>query len=108
MIPLLEDRSGRPVEALKGVEKAAAIMLTLSEEEGARVLEHLEEDEIKMLSAAMADMGTVSASAMSSVIDDFDRSVALYSSVSGSLDKTESLLSKALPAEQVKVIMDEL
>ena len=108
MIPLLEDRSTQPIAALRGIQKAAAIMLTLSEEEGARVLEHMEDEEIRALSAAMADMGTVSSAAMQEVIGDFDKSVALYSSVSGSLDKTEALLSKALPSEQVRVIMDEL
>jgi flagellar motor switch protein FliG len=108
MISLVDDRTSKPVDSLKGVQKAAAIMLTLSEEEGARVLDHLDDEEIRALSAAMADMGTVSAAAMGSVITDFDKAVALYSSVSGSLEKTEAILGKALPAEQVKAIMDEL
>lgn len=108
MIPIVDDRGGKPIEHLKGVQKAAAIMLSLAEDEGAAVLEHLDDDEIRMLSAAMADMGTVSALAMGSVVADFDEAVSMFSSVAGSLTKTEAILGKALPAEQVKAIMDEL
>jgi flagellar motor switch protein FliG len=108
MISLVDDRAAKPVDSLNGVQKAAAIMLTLSEEEGGKVLEHLDDDEIRMLSAAMADMGSVSAAAMGSVVADFDQAVSLYSSVSGSLEKTEAILGKALPADQVKAIMDEI
>jgi flagellar motor switch protein FliG len=108
MISLVDDRAAKPVDSLNGVQKAAAIMLTLSEEDGGKVLEHLDDDEIRMLSAAMADMGSVSAAAMGSVVADFDQAVSLYSSVSGSLEKTEAILGKALPADQVKAIMDEI
>lgn len=98
---------GKPA-GLKGVQKAAAIMLTLSDEDGARVLEFMDEDEIRVLSAAMADIGSVPASAMEGVVADFDEAVASFSSIAGSLEKTESILGKALPPEQVKAIMDEI
>ena len=108
MISIVDDRGAPPIDNLKGVQKAAAIMLSLGEDEGARVMEFLDDDEIRMLSAAMADMGTVSAAAMGTVVSSFDEAVALYSSVAGSLTKTEAILGKALPAVQVKAIMDEL
>jgi flagellar motor switch protein FliG len=107
-VATLELEKPAPVLQMKGVQKAAAIMLTLTEEDAARVLEHLDEDEIRMVSTAMADIGNISAADMGAIVADFDRAVASYSSVAGSLAKTESILGKALPPDQVKAIMDEL
>ena len=104
----MSSTDGTAADSLRGAQKAAAIMLTLSEEDGARVLEYMDEDEIRAISVAMADIGSVSADAMETVMGEFDEAVASFSSIAGSLEKTEALLGRALPADQVKAIMDEI
>ena len=46
-------------KSLSGLEKTAVILLALGEERGSRLMERLEDDEIRDVSYAMAGLGTV-------------------------------------------------
>ncbi|MBL8697241.1 MAG: flagellar motor switch protein FliG [Alphaproteobacteria bacterium] len=96
------------VRTLTGVERAAALMLALGEEQTTRLFALMGDDEIKELSAAMATLGTVSSTVVEKLAVDFADQVSSTGSLVGSFDSTERLLSKTLPKDRVAQIMEEI
>jgi flagellar motor switch protein FliG len=94
--------------AMTGLEKASVLMLALGEEHAGRLFAMMHEDEIKTLSAAMAQLGVVPVETVerlcSDIVDNFDATGGIM----GSFESTESLLLKALPRDRVSQIMEEI
>ncbi len=93
---------------LSGLERAATVMLALGAEHGQSIWAQLNEDEIKELSAAMANLGTVSANLVENLFVQFTSQVSSVSSLHGSYETTESLLGAMMSTEKVTGIMDEI
>ncbi|MGL4496948.1 MAG: flagellar motor switch protein FliG [Beijerinckiaceae bacterium] len=95
-------------EALTGPQKAAVVLLALGDEYGAQIWKMFDEDEVRMLSAAMSQLGTIEAHAVEDLIVDFVTKMSASGGITGSFDKTEMLLSKVLPKNQIDAIMEEI
>ncbi|KPP81653.1 MAG: flagellar motor switch protein FliG [Oceanicaulis sp. HLUCCA04] len=93
--------------ALEGPEKAAVILMALGEEQAA-LWEMMDEEEIRIVSQAMATLGNVSSQAVEKLIVDFVGSMSSTGSISGSVERTQRLLMSFLPEERVESIMEEL
>ncbi|MDD9901811.1 MAG: flagellar motor switch protein FliG [Alphaproteobacteria bacterium] len=93
---------------LTGAEKASILLLSLGEEHTARIFEQLDEDEIMLLSQTMSNLGKVSADVIERLFVEFAESMSSTSSLVGTLDSTERLLSKVLGKEKVDTIMEEI
>lgn len=93
---------------LGGAEKAAIVLMTISEENATSVLEMLEEEEIREISYAMTNLGAVPPDIVERVFIEFAENLGGGSTVSGSLQATEQLLVKVLGKEKVGVIMEEI
>lgn len=91
-----------------GVERAAIVMLALGEEHGAKVWQLLDEEEIKELSQAMSNLGTVSSSLVERVLIDFVSQMSSTGSIMGSFEATERLLSSFLETDRVSQVMEEI
>jgi len=96
------------MRSLSGPQKAAVIMLALGEEHGGPIWSMLDDEEIKELSQTMANLGTVTAELIEKLLIEFANQMSSTGAVIGSYDTTERLLSKALPADRVQMIMDEI
>ncbi len=59
------------VRSLSGAEKAAVLILSLGEENAARVFSHMSDDEIKELSQVMANLGNVSSTLVERLFVEF-------------------------------------
>ena len=94
--------------AIAGPQKAAVLMLALGEELAARMFSRMHEDEIRDVSAAMAQLGNVSSSVVEQICDDFATQLGRTGSLVGSYESTERLLLKTLPRERVAQIMEEI
>jgi flagellar motor switch protein FliG len=92
---------------LGGAEKAAIILLALGEEDHG-LWDHLDEEEIREVSSAMSNLGTVSASAVEKLIIDFVGQMSSTGSLMGSFEATQRLLTSFLPDGKVDTIMEEL
>jgi flagellar motor switch protein FliG len=68
----------------------------------------MHEDEIRDVSAAMAQLGSVSASVVEQICDDFAAQLGRTGSLVGSYESTERLLLKTLPRDRVAQIMEEI
>ncbi|MDE2334583.1 MAG: flagellar motor switch protein FliG [Rhodospirillales bacterium] len=93
---------------LTGAQRAAALLLAMGEEASARILAMLHEDELREVSAAMAQLGPVAADQLERLAGDFVRQIGSAGSLVGSLEGTERLLLRTLPRERVSQIMEEL
>jgi flagellar motor switch protein FliG len=93
---------------MTGPEKAAAFMLSLSEEHASKLFAMLGDDEIKELSQTMANLGTVSANLIERLFVDFAEQISSTGSLVGTFDSTERLLSKILGKEKVDAIMEDI
>lgn len=93
---------------LTGVQKAAAFLLTLSEEQIGKVFAHLDEDEIKEISLTMAQLGKVENTVMDKLYDDVREQMQSSGALVGSFDNTERLLQKLLPKDRAESIMEEI
>jgi flagellar motor switch protein FliG len=93
---------------IPGPQKAAVLMLALGEDHAARMFGRMHEDEIRDVSAAMAQLGSVSASVVEQICDDFAAQLGRTGSLVGSYESTERLLLKTLPRDRVAQIMEEI
>ena len=93
---------------LAGSQKAAILMLALGEEHCARLFNMMHEDEIKEVSGAMAQLGSVQAEMVEKLCQQFAESLGSSGSLVGNFESTERLLQKTLPRERVSQIMDEI
>ena len=93
---------------LKGPEKAAALLLALGEEQSAKILSFLGHDEIKEISKAMTQLGTVGSEVIENLCIEFSSQISSSGSLVGSLDTTERFLRRVMDAKTVNAIMDDI
>ncbi len=99
--------AARP-RTLTGPEKAAIIMLVLGEKHGAKVWPMLDDDEIRTISLAMSQLGSIDSTMVENLINDFVSRMSTSGAVTGDFDRTESLLAKLLPKDRAEGIMSEI
>ncbi len=93
---------------LSGAQKAAILMLALGEEQCTRLFGMMQEDEIKEISAAMTQLGSIRAELVERLCFDFVDSMSFSGNLVGSFESTERLLQKSLPRERAAQIMEEI
>ena len=94
--------------SMTGAQKAAVLLLTLGEEQCARIFSMMHEDEIKEVSSAMSQLGAVRSDLVERLCNDFTDQLGGAGSLVGSLENTERLLLKTLPRDRVGQIMEEI
>ena len=94
--------------ALSGPQKASILLLALGEEQCARLFGMMHEDEIKEISAAMSQLGSVRADIVEMLCSEYAESVTQTGTLVGSYESTERLLQRTLPRERVSQIMEEI
>ncbi|MFN7709758.1 MAG: flagellar motor switch protein FliG [Holosporales bacterium] len=93
---------------LSGLDKAAIVMLSLSEDLAAMIVAKLDETEVRELSQRMALLGSVQAEVVEKILLEFTDRVANTGNIKGSFENTERLLSKVFDSNKVREIMDEI
>ncbi|MBX3478299.1 MAG: flagellar motor switch protein FliG [Brevundimonas sp.] len=95
------------VRKLTGPEKAAVILLSLGEDH-TRLWQNLDEDEVKEISQAMANLGTVSSVVVEELMVEFVSGMSGSGGVMGSYDQTQRLLQAFMPSDRVEAMMEEI
>src|SRR5215472_3677946 len=96
------------IRSLTGPEKAGVLMLSLGEEHSAKIWSLMDEDEIKEVSQAMSNLGTVSSNLVEKLLVDFVSQMSATGSLMGSYEGTERLISRFMPEDKVSQIMEEI
>ncbi|MBL4616689.1 MAG: flagellar motor switch protein FliG [Robiginitomaculum sp.] len=95
------------VAKIGGAEKAAIILLALGEENH-KLWQMMDDEEIKEVSQAMSNLGSVTAAAVEKLIVDFVGQMSSTGSLMGSFDATQRLLNSFLPDDKVDSVMEEI
>ncbi|WP_373085541.1 flagellar motor switch protein FliG [Sneathiella sp.] len=93
---------------LAGPDKAAVMMLALGDEHTKELWTRLDEEEVKEISQAMSNLGSVSSEVMESLFVEFASKISSTGNIVGTYEATERLLMKALSGEKVEGIMEEI
>lgn len=93
---------------LTGIEKTAILLMSIDEESASKIFNLMEEDEIKEISATMANLGTVSSETVERLFVEFVEQMSAAGVLVGSYDTTERLLMKALGKDKVDAIMEDI
>jgi len=96
------------LRTMSGVQKAAALMLALGDEQCTRLFGLMHEDEIKEISSTMAQLGMVRSEVIENLCQSFSESLSGAGNLVGSFEHTERLLMKTLPRDRVSQIMEEI
>ena len=99
---------GRSEGELSGLHKASILMLSLGEEHAGKLFSMMHEDEIRAISATMAQLGVIPADVVENLCTDFVDNFGATGGIMGSFESTESMLMKALPKDRVAQIMEEI
>lgn len=94
--------------SLSGPEKAAIFLLSLGEDQTAKLFEFMDEEEILEISQHMATLGKVNSTIVERLFVDFAEQMSSTGSLVGTLDSTERLLAKVLGKERMDAIMEEI
>ncbi len=90
-----------------GAEKAAVVLMSLGED-AKQLWALLDEDEIKEVSQAMAQLGMVPSVVVEAVVQEFVQRMSGAGAVMGSLDQTQRMLANILPKEKLDGLMEEI
>jgi flagellar motor switch protein FliG len=93
---------------MSGVDKAAIVLLVLGDRYGAPIWQSLEDDEIRMVSQAMSQLGSIDSADVERILGEFYSKMAAGGAVTGDYDRTEILLQKLLPKDRASSIMEEI
>jgi flagellar motor switch protein FliG len=91
---------------LTGPEKAAVVLLSLGEDH-AGVWRQLDEEEIKVISQAMAGLGQVPSAVVEDLLVEFVSGMG-GGNITGSIELTQRLLSSIMPEDKVDTLMEEI
>ncbi|NCB09745.1 MAG: flagellar motor switch protein FliG, partial [Bacteroidia bacterium] len=95
-------------ETLTGHQKIAVFLLAIGESFVKKIFEQLDDNEVREISIAMANLGVVDSVVTQRVLEDFSGSFEKPRSLSGGFERTEKLLQKVLPSLRQKNILDEM
>ncbi|GLS42406.1 flagellar motor switch protein FliG [Methylobacterium brachythecii] len=95
-------------DQLTGAQRAATLLLLLGEAEGAAIWRLLDEEEVKKVSHAMVQLGSLEAETIERLIVDFVSRLPSGGGITSNYERTESLLLKIFPSDQVTSIMAEI
>jgi flagellar motor switch protein FliG len=93
---------------LTGAQKAAVVIMAIGETRAGKLLEKMDDEEIKEVSQAMATVGQVKADVVEELFRDFVAGFAGGGSLVGSFESTERLLAKIMGNDRVSDIMEDI
>lgn len=97
------------VDKLEGVEKAAILLLSLSEDDAAQILKHLEPKQVQKVGVAMAQVDDLSQDKIAAVHRTFIEQIQDYSTIGF---QSENFIKKALTAalgeEKAATLLDQI
>ena len=96
------------IQSMSGPEKAALLMLAVGEDNAASLFSMMDDEEIRELSQAMANLGTVTSDLIEQMLVEFADRISTTGSVTGNYDSTERLLLKVMDKDKVSGIMEEI
>lgn len=100
---------GYDVSKLEGVDKAAILLLSLTEEDAAQILKHLEPKQVQKLGQAMAQIDDMTQAKITAVHKHFIEEIQNYSTIGfQSQDFVKRALTSALGEDKAANLLDQI
>jgi flagellar motor switch protein FliG len=93
---------------LTGQQKTAILIMSMGEENAAKVFSLMDDDEIREISNVMSTLGQVNSDIVEKIYQEFAEQMSSSGTVAGTFDTTERLLLKALGKDRVDNIMEDI
>ena len=93
---------------MSGKEKAAALLLAMGKPLASRILQHFEEDEIKIVAESAASLGAVPRPILDELIKEFTEKLDDGSDLYGTIKEVEQLLNGVVPPDRVAALLQDL
>lgn len=93
---------------LTGTEKAAVLLLSVGEDQAAKIFSLMQDDEIRELSHAMATVGNVTNDVVEKIIVEFASAFSTSGGLVGGVDAAERMLGKVLGKERLEGLLDDI
>ncbi|TVQ78249.1 MAG: flagellar motor switch protein FliG [Bradymonadales bacterium] len=93
---------------LRGSQKVAALLLAVDKTVSKAVFSRMEDFEVKKVTDAMFDLGSLHQDVTTNILSDFVRNVAAGGSMSASAEDIKSLLAESLDERRAKEIMESM
>ncbi len=103
MVSTLDD-----YRSLTGPQKAAIMMLSLSEDHSSKLFAMMDEEEIREISVIMAGLGMINYVVVEKLFIEFADAISNIGSLVGTYESTERLLMRSMPKDKVQNIMEEI
>jgi flagellar motor switch protein FliG len=103
---MAKSKGVQELSRLTGPEKAAVVLLALGEDH-ASVWRGLDEEEIKVISQAMAGLGQVTSQVVEDLLVEFVSGMG-SGAITGSVELTQKLLASIMPEDKVDTLMEEI
>ena len=100
--------AAQELKGMTGQQKAGILMMAIGEDRAARLFGMMDEEELKELSQAMANLGTVNSKTIEALFVEFAAAVSGTGSLVGTYASTERLLLKTLSADKVAEMMEDI
>lgn len=97
-----------PAKPLNGVERVAAILLSLGKESSSRLLRHFDQEEIRRITVTAAQLGTVATEELDRLAEQFIEQFSNGPTLYGSANEVEKLLEGVLSEDQLSDIMSDV
>ncbi|WP_153772087.1 flagellar motor switch protein FliG [Labrenzia sp. CE80] len=97
-----------PAKPLNGVEKVAALLLSLGKTNSAKLLQHFDQEEIRLITVTAAQLGSVPSAEIDKLADEFIKQFSDGANLYGSAGEVEKMLEGVLPEEQLADIMSDV
>lgn len=108
-MPPENDQQGYDVSKLEGIEKAAILLLSLSEEDAAQILKHLEPKQVQRLGQAMAGIEDMTQPKITAVHKSFIEEIQNYSTIGfQSQEFVRRALTAALGEDKAANLVDQI
>jgi flagellar motor switch protein FliG len=98
-----------PITTLKGVQKAAMLLILLGDQASAEIIKHLSEDDVQLVTREIARMKKIQPEQAESVLEEFfQMTTARKYVVTGGVDYAKSVLINAFGPETARKLLDRL
>lgn len=104
----MSGRAITTIEQLNGAERTAVVMLALGEDSGKLLWETFDDDELREITLAISNLGSVASDVVEGVLYDFVNNLSSTGSITGSMDSAKRFLKSILPEDKVTHILDDI
>ncbi len=99
---------GHSQDALQGVDKVTALLLTMGKPLADRIIRQFDNREIRLVARCASTLPTVPQQTIDKLIDELNAKLARCNDLAGSPDEAQQLISGVISEDQIAEIMSEL